>query len=46
MRKLKANVDGHLFEFKGTPVAAIIAGQIKMREGKIIGDPTGKPMLF
>ena len=36
----------HEFEFKGTPVAAIIAGQIKMREGKIIGDPTGKPMLF
>ena len=36
----------HEFEFKGTPVAAIIAGQIKMREGKIIGDPTGKSMLF
>tara|TARA_S200000501_G_scaffold187301_1_gene176129 strand:- start:1896 stop:3200 length:1305 start_codon:yes stop_codon:yes gene_type:complete len=36
----------HEFEFKGTPVTAIIAGQIKMREGKIIGDPTGKPMLF
>ena len=36
----------HEFEFKGTPVAAIIAGQIKMREGKIIGDPTGKPILF
>ena len=36
----------HDFEFKGTPVAAIIAGQIKMREGKIIGDPTGKPILF
>ena len=36
----------HEFEFKGNPVAAIIAGQIKMRDGKIIGDPTGKPILF
>ncbi len=36
----------HELEFKGTPVAAVIAGQIKMREGKIIGDPTGKPILF
>ncbi len=34
------------FEFKGTPIASIIAGQVKMRNGKIIGDPTGKPMLF
>ena len=34
------------FEFKGTPVATIINGQIKMRDGKILGNPTGKPMVF
>ena len=34
------------YEFKGMPVATIISGQIKMKDGKIIGDPTGKPMLF
>ena len=26
------------FEFKGTPVATIIAGKIKMKNGKIIGE--------
>ncbi|MDA8537782.1 dihydroorotase [Candidatus Pelagibacter bacterium] len=34
------------FEFKGTPVATIINGQIKMKDGKILGDPTGKPIIF
>ena len=34
------------FEFKGTPVSTIIAGDIKMKDGKILGDPSGKPMLF
>ena len=34
------------FEFKGTPVTTIIAGQIKMRDGKIIGEPEGKPITF
>ena len=33
-------------EFKGTPVSTIIAGQIKMRDGKIIGKPDGKPLIF
>ena len=33
-------------EFQGTPVATIINGQIKMKNGKILGDPSGKPMLF
>jgi len=33
-------------EFKGTPVLTIIAGQIKMREGKILGEPEGKPLIF
>jgi len=32
--------------FKGTPVTTIINGQIKMKDGKILGDPSGKPMLF
>ncbi len=34
------------YEFKGTPVATIINGQIKMKDGKILGDPSGKPMIF
>ena len=34
------------FKFKGTPVATIINGEIKMKNGKILGDPSGKPMLF
>ncbi len=33
-------------EFKGTPVATIIAGKTKMREGEIIGDPEGTPLKF
>ena len=34
------------FKFKGTPVYTIIGGHIKMQDGKIIGDPTGKPLNF
>ena len=34
------------YEFKGTPVTTIINGQIKMKDGKILGDPSGKPMIF
>ena len=37
-------IDG--YEFKGTPVSTIIAGQIKMRDGKILGEPDGKPLKF
>ena len=33
-------------EFKGTPVATIIAGKIKMKNGKILGKPDGKPLIF
>ena len=33
-------------EFKGTPVATIIGGKIKMRNGKIIGEAEGKPLEF
>ena len=34
------------FKFKGTPIYTIINGEIKMQDGKIIGDPTGKPLNF
>ena len=34
------------YKFKGTPVATIISGEIKMKDGKIIGDPSGKLMRF
>ena len=33
-------------EFKGTPVATIINGKIKMKDGKILGSPEGKPLVF
>jgi dihydroorotase len=33
-------------EFQGTPVATIINGQIKMKNGKILGNPEGKTLLF
>ena len=33
-------------EFKGKPVLTIVNGKIKMQNGKILGDPSGKPMLF
>ena len=34
------------FEFKGKPVATIVGGNIKMKDGKILGDPQGKPLNF
>ena len=34
------------FEFKGTPVLTIVGGKIKMKNGKILGDPEGKPLAF
>ena len=34
------------FEFKGSPVSTIIAGKIKMKDGKILGDPEGNPLEF
>ena len=33
-------------KFKGSPIYTIIAGEIKMQDGKIIGEPTGKPLSF
>jgi dihydroorotase len=34
------------YELKGTPVSTIVNGQVKMRDGKILGDPEGKPLKF
>ena len=34
------------YKFKGTPISTIIDGKIKMQEGKILGDPEGKPLVF
>ena len=34
------------FKFKGTPVSTIVGGKIKMKNGKILGDPEGQPLSF
>tara|TARA_B100001057_G_scaffold398787_1_gene409516 strand:- start:1790 stop:3097 length:1308 start_codon:yes stop_codon:yes gene_type:complete len=34
------------FKFKGTPVSTIVNGKIKMNNGKILGEPEGKPLQF
>ena len=34
------------YKFKGTPVATIISGEIKMKDGVILGNPTGKAIEF
>ena len=34
------------FKFKGMPTHTIISGRIKMKDGKIIGDPDGTPLQF
>ena len=36
----------HGHSFKGKPISTIINGEIKMKDDKIIGDPTGQPLLF
>ena len=36
----------HGYKFKGTPVYTIINGDIKMKYGVIIGEPSGKPLKF
>ncbi len=36
----------HGHEFKGTPVFTIIAGKVKMQDGKILGEPEGTPLKF
>ena len=32
--------------FKGRPVVTIVNGEIKMKDDKLIGSPTGQPLLF
>jgi len=34
------------FKFKGTPVSTIVGGKIKMKNGKILGEPEGRPLNF
>ena len=34
------------YKFKGTPVATIVNGEIKMKNGEIIGEPKGKTIKF
>ena len=36
----------HDEKFKGFAVATIINGKIKMKYGKLIGEPEGKPLEF
>ena len=36
----------HNYKFKGSPTCTIVNGEIKMKEGKIIGDPKGRPINF
>ena len=33
-------------EFKGKPVVTIVNGKIKMKDGKILGDPEGQSLIF
>ena len=34
------------FKFKGTPIYTIVNGEIKMKDGEILGEPSGKPISF
>ena len=34
------------YKFKGTPIYTIINGEIKMKDGEILGEPSGKPLSF
>ncbi len=34
------------YKFKGTPIYTIVNGEIKMRDGEILGEPSGKPLSF
>ena len=36
----------HGYSFKGSPIATIVKGKIKMLNGKIIGSPEGLPLDF
>ena len=34
------------YKFKGSPVYTIVNGKIKMTNGKLTGEPEGKPIKF
>jgi len=34
------------YEFQGKPVTTIVNGKIKMKNGKILGNPEGSPIIF
>ena len=34
------------YKFKGKPVATIVNGEVKMKDGKILGEPKGQPIVF
>ncbi len=34
------------YSFKGSPILTIVNGKIKMKNGKIMGEPEGKPLEF
>ncbi|MBD1166398.1 dihydroorotase [Pelagibacterales bacterium SAG-MED07] len=34
------------FEFKGKPVFTVVGGKTKMKDGKVLGDPEGFPLVF
>ncbi len=36
----------HKYKFKGSPICTIVNGEIKMKDGEIIGDPKGRPIIF
>ncbi|MDP7197888.1 MAG: amidohydrolase family protein, partial [SAR202 cluster bacterium] len=36
----------HGVKVKGFPIITIVNGEVKMKNGKIIGNPTGKPLKF
>ncbi len=36
----------HGEKFRGCPIATIVNGEIKMKFGKLIGSPNGKPIIF
>mgnify|MGYP000176574272 FL=1 len=36
----------HKYKFKGSPTCTIVNGEIKMKDGEIIGDPKGRPIIF
>ena len=36
----------HGVKVKGFPIITIVNGEVKMKNGKIIGNPTGKPLRF